>query len=89
MNEEKDKHHHHHHHDDDECEHEGGCCCHHHDEEEELTKGRLIFLICRLAVGLVLGLLGLLLWNEQVWFPSLWIGVASGQPFPADPGGPH
>ena len=64
MNEEKDKHHHHHH-NDDECEHEGGCCCHHHDEEEELTKGRLIFLICRLAVGLVLGLLSLFLWNEQ------------------------
>ena len=64
MIEEKDKHHHH----GDECEHEhkGGCpCCHHDEEEEELTKGRLIFLICRLAIGLVLGLLGLFLWNEQ------------------------
>ena len=71
MTEEKEHHHHHHHDHDDECEHEhvhrGGCpCCHHDDEEEEeLTKGRLIFLICRLAVGLILGLLGLFLWNEE------------------------
>ena len=59
----------HHHHQDDEHEHvhRGGCpCCHHDDdEEEELTKGRLAFLICRLAVGLILAFLGLFLWNEQ------------------------
>ncbi|MBR6865673.1 MAG: cadmium-translocating P-type ATPase [Bacilli bacterium] len=71
MTEEKEHHHHHHHNHDDECEHEhvhsGGCpCCHHdEDEEEELTKGRLAFLICRLAVGLILAFLGLFLWNEQ------------------------
>ncbi len=64
-------HEHHHHHCDDECEHKhhhhGGCPCCHHDEEEEeeLTKGRLIFLICRLAFGLILAFLGLFLWNEQ------------------------
>ena len=80
MIEEKDKHeccdhdyhdhdHEHHHHHDDEHEHvhRGGCpCCNHDDdEEEELTKGRLAFLICRLAVGLILAFLGLFLWNEQ------------------------
>ena len=64
-------HEHHHHHCDDECEHEhhhhGGCPCCRHDEEEEeeLTKGRLVFLICRLAFGLILAFLGLFLWNEQ------------------------
>ncbi|MCR5514410.1 MAG: cadmium-translocating P-type ATPase [Bacilli bacterium] len=69
------EHHHHHdgcgchHHHDDEHKHvhRGGCPCCHHDEEEEeeLTKGRLIFLICRLAFGLILAFLGLFLWNEQ------------------------
>lgn len=59
--------HHHHHDDEHEHVHRGGCpCCHHDDdEEEELTKGRLAFLICRLAVGLILAFLGLFLWNEQ------------------------
>ena len=70
-----EQHHHHdgcgchrHHHDDEhEHVHRGGCpCCHHDDdEEEELAKGRLAFLICRLAVGLILAFLGLFLWNEQ------------------------
>ena len=70
-------HEHHHHHDGCGCHHDhddehkhvhrGGCPCCHHDEEEEeeLTKGRLIFLICRLAFGLILAFLGLFLWNEQ------------------------
>ncbi len=59
--------HHHHHDDEHEHVHRGGCpCCHHDDdEEEELAKGRLAFLICRLAVGLILAFLGLFLWNEQ------------------------
>ena len=59
--------HHHHHDDEHEHVHRGGCpCCQHDDdEEEELTKGRLAFLICRLAVGLILAFLGLFLWNEQ------------------------